>query len=65
MAGGVFLGLLAPQWADHLEFLSTLFLRLIRSIIAPVLIGVLIRSIGGARKSSNSWSTRLEVADLL
>ena len=48
MAGGVFLGLLAPQWADHLEFLSTLFLRLIRSIIAPVLIGVLIRSIGGA-----------------
>ncbi len=48
MAAGVSLGLLAPQWVERIEFLSTLFLRLIRSIIAPVLVGVLIRAIAGA-----------------
>ncbi len=48
MAGGVCLGLAAPHWAGRIEFLSTLFLRLIRSIIAPVLVGVLIRAIAGA-----------------
>lgn len=48
MAAGVCLGLVAPAWAERIEFLSTLFLRLIRSIIAPVLVGVLIRAIAGA-----------------
>ena len=48
MAGGIGLGLLAPQWAERIEFLSTVFLRLIRSIIAPVLVGVLIRAVAGA-----------------
>ena len=48
MAAGVCLGLLAPQWAERIEFLTTLFLRLIRSIIAPVLVGVLIRALAGA-----------------
>lgn len=48
MASGACLGLVAPQWGDRLEFLSTLFLRLIRSIIAPVLVGVLLRAIAGA-----------------
>lgn len=48
MAGGICLGLLAPRLAVQIEFLSTLFLRLIRSIIAPVLVGVLIRAIAGA-----------------
>ncbi len=48
MAAGVFLGALAPHWAERLEFLSTLFLRLIRSIVAPVLVGVLIRAVAGA-----------------
>ena len=42
------MGFLAPQWAERLEFLSTMFLRLIRSIIAPVLVGVLLRAIAGA-----------------
>ena len=42
------MGLLAPQWGERLEFLSTMFLRLIRSIIAPVLVGVLLRAIAGA-----------------
>ena len=48
MAAGACLGLAAPHWAGRIEFLSTLFLRLIRSIIAPVLVGVLIRAIAGA-----------------
>ena len=48
MAGGLLLGWLAPQAAGRFEILSTLFLRLIRSIIAPVLVGVLIRAVAGA-----------------
>ena len=48
MAAGICLGLAAPHWAERIDFLSTLFLRLIRSIIAPVLVGVLIRAIAGA-----------------
>lgn len=48
MAGGLLLGWLAPQVAGRFEILSTLFLRLIRSIIAPVLVGVLIRAVAGA-----------------
>ena len=48
MGAGVGFGLLAPGWAERIGFLSDLFLRLIRSIIAPVLVGVLIRAIAGA-----------------
>ena len=48
MALGLSLGLSAPGWAERIEFVSDLFLRLIRSIIAPVLVGVLIRAIAGA-----------------
>ena len=48
MAGGVAFGLLAPEWARKVEFISDIFLRLIKSIIAPVIVGVLIRAIAGA-----------------
>ncbi len=48
MAAGICLGLASPDWAERIQFLSTLFLRLIRSIIAPVLVGVLIRAIARA-----------------
>ena len=47
-AGGALLGWLAPELSKSLEFLSNIFLRLIRSIVAPVLFGVLIRAVGGA-----------------
>lgn len=40
-------GLAAPELAVHLKFLSDIFLRLIRAIIAPVLFGVLVRAVGG------------------
>ena len=46
-AGGVVMGLAAPEAAAHLKIVSDIFLRLIRAIIAPVLFGVLVRAIGG------------------
>ena len=52
-AGGAVLGLAAPEWADRIAFLSAIFLRLIRSIIAPVLVGVLIRAVAGAGSLGN------------
>ena len=45
--GGVIFGLAAPELAVHLKFISDIFLRLIRAIIAPVLFGVLVRAVGG------------------
>ena len=45
--GGVVFGLAAPELAVHLKFISDIFLRLIRAIIAPVLFGVLVRAVGG------------------
>ena len=37
--GGIVFGLAAPGLAPHLKFISDIFLRLIRAIIAPVLFG--------------------------
>lgn len=51
MAGGIVCGLLAPGVARSLEVISAIFLRLIKSVIAPVLFGVLIRAIAGSRDS--------------
>ena len=48
MVAGTCFGYVVPESAARLGFLSALFLRLIRSIIAPVLVGVLIRAIAGA-----------------
>jgi proton glutamate symport protein len=45
---GIALGFAAPEFARKLSFVSDVFLRLIRAIIAPVLFGVLVRAIGGA-----------------
>jgi len=47
VAGGLF-GFAAPEWSQNLKIVSDIFLRLIQSIIAPVLFGVLVRSIGRA-----------------
>lgn len=48
LAAGIPFGLVAPEATERIAFLSELFLRLIRSIIAPILLGVLIRAIAGA-----------------
>lgn len=47
-AGGVLCGLLAPGVASSLGIVTDIFLRLIRAIVAPVLVGVLIRAVGSA-----------------
>ncbi len=48
MAAGIAFGLAWPDATGRIQFLSNVFLRLIRSIVAPVLVGVLIRAIAGA-----------------
>jgi proton glutamate symport protein len=47
MAAGVALGIVAPGTAAQLGLVSTVFLRLIRSIIAPLLFGTLVSGIAG------------------
>ena len=42
MAAGIALGVLAPAFAQRLDPVSQVFLRLIRSIIAPLLFGTLV-----------------------
>src|SRR5438105_8362358 len=47
MAAGVALGIVAPDIAKQFGPASSVFLRLIRSIIAPLLFGTLVVGIGG------------------
>jgi proton glutamate symport protein len=44
---GVEIGLDAPHFATHLRFLSDIFLRLIKVIVAPLILGTLITGIAG------------------
>lgn len=48
MAAGVVLGFAAPDVAKQLGVVSAVFLRLIKSIIAPLLFGTLVYGIAGA-----------------
>src|ERR1700720_3768363 len=48
MAAGIALGTIAPGVAMHLGIVSSIFLRLIKSIIAPLLFGTLVYGIAGA-----------------
>jgi proton glutamate symport protein len=48
MAVGVALGMAAPGFARRLDPISTAFLRLIRSIVAPLLFGTLVSGMAGA-----------------
>jgi len=48
LAGGIAFGALFPSAATHLGILGTIFLRLIKSIIAPLLFGTLVSGIAGA-----------------
>jgi proton glutamate symport protein len=48
MAAGIALGLAVPQAAVKLAPLSNIFLRLIKSIIAPLIFGTLVYGIAGA-----------------
>ena len=48
MAAGVAVGIAAPGFSTHLETVSHIFLRLIRSIIAPLLFATLVHGIAGS-----------------
>lgn len=48
MAAGIALGVAVPEWAKALAPVSAIFLRLIKSIIAPLLFGTLVAGIAGA-----------------
>lgn len=48
MGAGALCGWLFPAFSGHLEILGTLFLRLIRTIVAPLLFGVLVPSMARA-----------------
>ncbi len=48
MAAGIALGAFAPGFAKQLSPLSNIFLRLIKSIIAPLLFGTLVAGIAGS-----------------
>lgn len=47
MTAGILLGWLAPDFAAQLKPLSNLFLRLIKSIVVPILFGTLVMGIAG------------------
>jgi len=47
MLAGILIGWLAPEFAAKLQPLSTLFLRLIKSIVVPILFGTLVAGIAG------------------
>jgi proton glutamate symport protein len=53
MAAGVAVGVFAPDFAKQLGLMSTVFLRLIRSIIAPLLFGTLVAGIAGGGDIKN------------
>jgi proton glutamate symport protein len=48
MGAGVFIGLLAPDFAIALSPVSNVFLRLIKSIVAPLIFATLVSGIAGA-----------------
>jgi proton glutamate symport protein len=47
MLFGLEIGLDRPQWAEQLKILSDIFLRLIKVIVAPLILGTLITGIAG------------------
>jgi proton glutamate symport protein len=47
MASGILVGWLAPGFAVELKPLSTVFLRMIKSIVVPIIVGTLIMGIAG------------------
>jgi proton glutamate symport protein len=48
MAAGIAIGIAAPGFASRLSPISNIFLRLIRSIIAPLIFGTLVYGIAGS-----------------
>ena len=47
MGAGIALGALAPEFSAGLKPLSTLFLRMIKSVVVPIIFGTLVLGIAG------------------
>ena len=47
MGAGILLGWLAPEFAAALKPLSTIFLRMIKSVVVPIIFGTLVVGIAG------------------
>jgi proton glutamate symport protein len=47
MAAGILLGWLEPGWGAQLKPLSTVFLRMIKSVVVPIIFGTLVIGIAG------------------
>jgi proton glutamate symport protein len=50
---GLAYGLFLPELTENLKFISDIFLRLIKAIIAPILFSVLIRALGNAEGATD------------
>ena len=50
---GVLLGLFLPDWARHVEWLGTLFLRLLRMIIVPLVFASIFTGVAGLGSAGN------------
>ena len=46
--GGVLLGYLAPSWAVKLQWMASLFIRLIKLLVAPIIFSTLVVGLAGA-----------------
>ncbi len=47
MLGGVLIGLTVPEFAKNLDVFSTVFLRMIKTVVAPLLFGTLVLGVAG------------------
>lgn len=59
IAAGLFAGFVFPDAVRHFEIATNIFLRLIRSVIAPVLFGVLVSAAARARSANEFGSLAL------
>ena len=57
MAAGIAIGIGAPGFASQLSPVSNIFLRLIRSVIAPLIFGTLVYGIAGSGDGS-TWNPK-------
>ena len=48
LVGGVLLGYLAPAWAVKLQWMASLFIRLIKLLVAPIIFSTLVVGLAGA-----------------
>lgn len=61
MVIGIEIGLSFPDFSQKLKVLSQIFLRLVKTVIAPILFATLVVGIAGHSKPEAGWPYGLEV----